>query len=74
MDADTKDMALMLSLLVVVDHPWFTEAEEAIKWDSLTDKEKAAALHDLSGNYAADVAHEQKWRRTTKTQELYNSA
>jgi hypothetical protein len=60
MDADTEDVALMLSSLAVADRPRFTEEEEAIERASLTDKEKAAALRDLYGNYAADVAHEQK--------------
>ena len=50
-DADTEDVAFMLSSLALADRPRWTEEEEAIERASLTDEDKAAALCDLYGKY-----------------------
>ena len=62
-EPSTEDSALALSALAVAaDRPRWTEEEEAIERASLTDEEKAAALCDLYGKYAAGDTYQKKKR------------
>jgi hypothetical protein len=62
-EPSTEDSTLALSALAVAaDRPRWTEEEEAIERASLTDEDKAAALCDLYGKYAAVDTYQKKKR------------